>query len=45
MHQFVLVILDEFVIEKFQPNQEVLGLLPGFYQEFLAQPGSSWVNQ
>ena len=25
--------------------QELLGLLPGYYQEFLGQPGSSWVNQ
>ena len=40
-----LEILDEFVIEKFQPKQELLGLLPGFYREFLAKPGSSWVNQ
>ena len=38
-------ILEDFVIGKFQLNQELLGLLPGFYQEFLVQPVSSWVNQ
>ena len=42
--KFVFV-LEEFVIRKFQLNQELLGLFPGFYQEFLVQLGSSWVNQ
>ena len=42
--KFVFV-LEEFVIGKFQLNQELLGVLHGFYQEFLVQPGSSWVNQ
>ena len=35
----------KFVIGKFELDQELLGLLPGLYQEFLVQAGSSWVNQ
>ena len=33
------------VSQKVPTLPELLGLLPVFYQEFLAQPGSSWVNQ
>ena len=43
--QICFFVLEEFVIRRFQLNQELLGLLPGFYQELLVQPGSSLVNQ